>query len=254
MAAAETSPARILILGGTGEAAALAARLAERPEFHVITSLAGRTRAPAEIPGAVRVGGFGGADGLSRYLRDQAIDLVIDATHPFAAVISRNAARACEAAGLPRRTLSRPPWPAVEGDHWIRADSTEAAAALVPDHGSRVFLTVGRQEIRAFAGLTGTWFLVRLIDPPADPLPLGDHEVILGRGPFGASDEAALLGRHGIDLVVSKNSGGAATYGKLTAARKLGLPVLMIERPPPPGGEPAETVEAALDWIDAASR
>lgn len=238
----------MLVLGGTGEAAALAAALAERAGVEAITSLAGRTRDPAEVRGALRVGGFGGVDGLTAYLRDQSIDLLVDATHPFAALISRNAASACAALGVRRLTLSRPPWAAVPGDRWIPANTIMAAAGLVPRHGKRVFLTVGRQELAAFAGLS-CWFLVRMIDPPEQAPPLEDCEVILGRGPFDETREAALLRQHGIDLLVSKNSGGPATYGKIAAARALGLPVVMIERPEPPGGETVETAEAALAWI-----
>ena len=239
----------MLVLGGTGESTALAAALAERDGVDAITSLAGRTRDPAEVRGAVRVGGFGGVEGLTAYLRDHSIDVLVDATHPFAALISRNAAAACAATGVSRLSLSRPPWTAVSGDRWIPANSIVAAAGLVPRHGKRVFLTVGRQELAAFAGLP-CWFLVRMIDPPEQAPPLEDCEVILGRGPFDEAEDAALLGQHGIDLLVSKNSGGPATYGKIAAARALGLPVVMIERPKPPGGETVETVDAALAWID----
>ena len=253
MAAAEPARKRVLILGGTGEAADLAARLVDRPGFAVTSSLAGRTRAPAALPGEVRVGGFGGADGLAQYLRDGAIDLVVDATHPFAAAISRNAAAACAATGRPRLTLCRPPWTAGAGDRWIPADSIAAAAAVVGEHGRRVFLTVGRQDLAAFSGRPAIRFLVRVIDPPETPLPLADHEVVLGRGPFEAADEVDLLRRHAIDLVVSKNSGGAATYPKIVAARTLGLPVLMIARPHPPAGARVAGVEAALAWLERLS-
>ncbi len=247
---------KVLILGGTAEAAALARRLAGEARVSVTTSLAGRTRAPAALPGAVRVGGFGGAEALAHYLRQEAVDLVIDATHPFAARISRNAAQACDLEKVPRLLLARPAWTAQEGDRWIPAADAEAAAAALPGLGRRAFLTVGRQELAAFSALENIWFLVRLIERPRGALPLAGCEVILARGPFAAADETRLLRDHGVEVVVSKNSGGSATYGKIAAARALGLPVVMIERPAPPESETAESetaagVDAALAWIEA---
>jgi precorrin-6A/cobalt-precorrin-6A reductase len=243
-------PARLLILGGTAEAAALAKRLAADLRLRVITSLAGRTRNPAALQGEVRTGGFGGPEGLAAYLKAEAIGLVVDATHPFAARISDNAEQACRAIGVPRLMLGRPDWQAEPGDRWTEVPSAEAAARALPNLGRRIFLSVGRQALPAFADLQETWFLVRLIDPPDDPLPLARHHLILGRGPFDEAAETALLRHHGIDVVVSKNSGGAATYGKIAAARRLGLPVVMISRPPTPGGEVARGVDQALAWID----
>lgn len=251
---AQPSPKRVLILGGTAEAAALARALAEDARVATTTSLAGRTRAPGELPGAVRRGGFGGAQALADYLKAQSFDLLVDATHPFAARISRNAAQACAAAGVPRLVLSRPPWTAREGDRWTPVPDTEAAAAalpgLGPGLGRRVFLTIGRQELSAFAGLTGIWFLVRLVEPPEDPIPLDDFRLVLGRGPFSLAQETALLRAQGIEAVVSKNSGGAGTYAKIEAARVLGLPVVMVARPALPAGETVESVAAALAWIE----
>lgn len=245
---------RLLILGGTGEAAALAMRLARRPGFAITTSLAGRTQAPAAIPGKTRSGGFGGAAGLAHYLGENHIDLVIDATHPFAVGIARNAAEACAAAGVPRLVLSRPPWQPRADDRWVRVRGVEGAVAALPDLGQRVFLGIGRGDLEAFSGLAHIWFLVRLIDPPAEPLPLARHRVVLGRGPFAAEEEAALLEAHGITALVSKNSGGSATYGKIEAARRLGLPVVMIERPRPPGGETVYSVDQAAAWAEARAR
>jgi len=243
-------PARLLILGGTAEAAALARRLAADPRLRVTSSLAGRTRTPAALKGDVRTGGFGGPEGLAAYLKDQAVDLVVDATHPFAARISDNGAQACRAVGVPRLVLTRPPWQASPGDRWTQVPSAEAAARTLPKLGRRAFLSAGRQAIPAFTGVRETWFLVRLIDRPDAPLPLARHHLFLDRGPFDETAETALLRHHGIDVVVSKNSGGAATYGKIAAARGLGLPVVMLARPAPPRGEVAFTVDQALAWID----
>ncbi len=247
---ARPNPTRVLILGGTAEAAALARALAEEPRVATTTSLAGRTRAPAELPGAVRRGGFGGAQALADYLEARAVDLLVDATHPFAARISRNAARACAAAGVPRLVLTRPPWTAREGDLWTPVPDAEAAAAALPRLGRRVFLTIGRQELAAFTGLDAVWFLVRLVEPPEDPIPLEDFRLVLGRGPFSLVQDTALLRVHGIEVVVSKNSGGSGTYAKIEAARALGLPVVMVERPALPEGEHVETAAAARAWIE----
>ncbi len=243
-------PARILILGGTAEASGLARALFGDARVAAITSLAGRTRAPAAVPGAVRVGGFGGPEALADYLGREGIDLVVDATHPFAARISRNAARACNLAKVPRLLLARPAWTPQAGDTWAPVPDTEAAAAALPGLGRRVFLAIGRQELAAFAGLTGLWFLVRLVEEPETPPPLADHLLVLGRGPFAIEREIDLLREHKIDVVVSKNSGGAGAAAKIAAARALKLPVVMIERPPAPDSETAESVAAARAWID----
>ena len=249
MAAASREPRRLLILGGTGEAAALARRLADDPRLDVTTSLAGRTRDPAALTGAVRVGGFGGPEGLADYLRQAAIDLLIDASHPYAAAISRHAADACSATGVPRLQLVRPAWQPQAGDDWREVPDMAAAAATVPGLGHRVFLTVGRQELAAFAGLAETWFLVRSIEPPA-ACPLPAYEAILGRGPFDTDEEAALLRDRAIDLLVSKNSGGEATYPKIAAARRLGLPVVMVARPDAPAGRRVANVDDAAIWVE----
>jgi len=241
---------RLLILGGTAEGAALARGAADIAGLTVVSSLAGRTRAPTALPGETRVGGFGGASAMADYLRATGTTLVVDATHPYAAAISRNAAEACAAVGLPRLNLVRPAWAREPGDDWIRVDDADAAAAKVAEVGTRAFLTIGRQEIDAFAGLDGVWFLVRLIDPLDAPLPLAHGEVIHGRGPFDIADERALLAARHIDVVIAKNSGGAATYAKIAAAREAALPVIMIRRPTPPGGETVDDVAAALAWIE----
>lgn len=238
----------VLILGGTAEALELAVTCAARAGFMVISSLAGRTRVPALPPGEVRSGGFGGVEGLSRFLAERGIERVIDATHPFAAQISAHAAQACRAAGVPRVRLLRPPWVSVPGDRWVEvADAAEAAQRL-PSLGRRAFLTVGRRDLEAFAPLD-LWFLVRTIEPPG-VLPLRQGHWLGGRGPFAVEDELALLRTHAIDVLVTKASGGGATYAKLVAARRLGLPVLMVRRPPPPPGPVVGSVAAALAWLD----
>ena len=244
------APVRLLLLGGSGEAAALARHLADDPRVRAVTSLAGRTRRPAALAGDLRIGGFGGVPGLTAYLRAQSVDLVVDATHPFAARMAANAAAACEAAGVPRLKLLRPAWAPVEGDAWTRAkDVADAARRVLSSRNRRVFLSVGRQDLEAFAGLEHIWFLVRTIDPLATPCPIENCQVVQGRGPFTEADETALLRDHRIDLVVSKNSGGSATYAKIAAARQLGLPVVVIDRPTPPPGETVASVEEALAWV-----
>jgi len=245
------SATRLLILGGTGEAAALAravlARFGERIE--VTTALAGRTARPGPIPGQVRIGGFGGVAGLAQYLAEHEIDRLIDATHPFAAEISRAARLACDQTQVPRLLLLRPAWRRHPLDRWIEVDSVEAAAQIVGRVGRRAWLTVGASEIEHFAAVTGVRFVVRLIDPPRAPLPLRFHEIILGRGPFGLVEERHQLQRHAVDVLVCKASGGTATEAKLVAARELSLPVIMVRRPPPERGLAVDNIEAALDWL-----
>ena len=243
---------RLLILGGTTEAAALARALAGRPGIEVISSLAGRTREPAPLPGGTRSGGFGGVAGLVDYLRAERIAAVIDATHPFAAQIGSHAVAAARAAGLPLLRLERPPWRRLPGDRWIEVGSLAEAAVAAPKFGRRGFLTVGAGELQPFAGLATMRFLVRLIERPTAPLPLADAKVVLGRGPFAAADEEKLLRQHAIEVIVAKNSGGDATYGKIAAARTLGLPVVMVRRPARAAADhQVETVAAALAWIAA---
>ena len=242
---------RLLILGGTGEAAALARAVLARfgDAIDMTTALAGRTRHPGPIAGRVRIGGFGGTAGLADYLADQAIDRLIDATHPFAAEISRAARLACDQVRVPRLLLLRPAWRRHPLDRWIEVDSVEAAAQIVGRVGRRALLTVGAGEIDAFAPANGVRFVVRMIDPPRARLPLRFHEVVLGRGPFALADERQLMERHAIDVLVCKASGGAATEAKLVAARELSLPVIMVRRPPVERGLSVDTVDAALDWL-----
>ncbi|MGW3679165.1 cobalt-precorrin-6A reductase [Streptomyces prasinus] len=227
----------VLILGGTTEARRLAELLADDPlpSLRVTNSLAGRVAAPRTPPGEVRVGGFGGADGLAAWLRGNEVDLLIDATHPFAGTISFHAARAATTTHVPLLALRRPGWLPVEGDLWHEAGSLAEAAGLLPALGRRVFLTTGRMGLAAFAHLHEPWFLVRSVDAPGAPHP-PRMEVLLDRGPFTLDGERELLRRHRIDVVVTKDSGGAATAPKLTAAREAGVPVVVVRRPPAPDG------------------
>jgi len=244
----------LLILGGTGEAAALAGAVlaGHAGRVAVTTSLAGRIERPGAVPGDVRIGGFGGADGLAEYLRREGVDAVIDATHPFAAQISAHARLACEAAGgVPRLQLYRPAWTRHPLDRWIEVDSLAAAASIVGKVGRRAWLTIGAGEIDAFAAVEDVRFLVRLIDAPRRTLPLKFHEVVIGRGPFTLAEERHLLHRHAIEVLVCKASGGDATAAKLVAAREASLPVIMVRRPPPEPGDTVEAVDAALRWLDA---
>lgn len=245
------TPQHLLILGGTGEATALARGALSRfgDSMAVTSAIAGRTRHPGPIPGQVRIGGFGGAPGLAAYLIEEGIDRLIDATHPFAAEISRAGRFATERTGVPRLMLLRPPWRRHPLDRWIEVDSFEAAAQLVGRIGRRAWLTVGAGAVGTFAQATSVRFVVRLIDPPREPLPLRFHETVLGRGPFSVVEERHLMERHAIDVVVCKASGGGATEAKLIAARELSLPVIMVRRPPVEPGHSVDTVEAALEWL-----
>lgn len=248
MTVSSAVPATVLILGGTAEARDLAARLAARPELSVVSSLAGRVRDPVLPAGEVRTGGFGGAAGLARWLAAHEAAAVIDATHPFAAGISANAAMACADARTPLISLVRPPWTPGEQDDWRPAVSLPDAAAQLPSLGRRAFLTTGRQGLASFAVPDWMWFLVRCVDPPSGPLPPG-HEVILARGPYDAAAEHELMRRHRIDVLVTKNSGGDLTAGKLEAARRLRIPVLMVRRPPLPEVPRCESAGEAECWL-----
>jgi precorrin-6A/cobalt-precorrin-6A reductase len=223
-------PSKILILGGTSEASELAAVLLPKIELTVISSLAGRVSQPSLPMGIVRIGGFGGIDGLIAYLAQENIAAVIDATHPYASKISRNAELACANLNLPLIAYKRPQWKPEEGDCWIPVPDVEAAASLVNQRGSRVFLSIGRQELGAFSDCKDAWFLVRAIDAPGERLP-AHSKLLLERGPFHFEAEMQMLRSEGINRIVSKNSGGAATYSKIVAARTLGIPVVMLERP-----------------------
>lgn len=221
---------RVLILGGTGEASQLAARLCERSDVTVISSLAGRVEQPAMPAGTVRTGGFGGVLGLIEYLTTQRIDVVIDATHPFAARISSHAELACKQTKIPLIAFERPAWTPQQGDRWVQVPDVESAAALVNNSKNRIFLSVGRQELARFSLCSNAWFLIRTIDKPTVPLPPRSR-LLLSRGPFHLDEERRLLRLEAITHIVSKNSGGGATYAKIEAARELEIEVIMVDRP-----------------------
>ncbi|MCY4407902.1 MAG: cobalt-precorrin-6A reductase [Rhodospirillaceae bacterium] len=249
---AAPAPDRLLILGGTAEGRALAEAATARfgSSLTVISALAGRTRAPILPAGEVRIGGFGGADGLAAYLREERIDLLVDATHPYASRISAQASEAATRAGTRCLVLVRPAWQPVPGDRWIDVATVEEAVGAIPAEAERVFLTVGVRALAPFASRPDLWFLVRLVDEPPEPIPLAHHRLICARGPFAEADERALLKDHRIDCLVTRASGGDATAAKLAAARARGLPVVMVRRPPPPAGPSASSVEEALTWIE----
>jgi precorrin-6A/cobalt-precorrin-6A reductase len=239
---------RVLILGGTVEARELAAAL-HADGLEVTTSLAGRVTRPQARAGAVRTGGFGGVDGLATHLEKHEIDLLVDVTHPFAAQMSANAAAAAARTGTPLLAVHRPHWTQQAGDDWRRVTDVDAAARATAELGPRrVLLTTGRQELAAFAANATAWFLARSVEPPQPPFP-ARLEVLLDRGPFTLDGERALLERHAIDLLVTKDSGGELAAAKLQAARERGIPVVMVARPEtPPGVTAVQTVAEARAW------
>ncbi|WP_319433569.1 cobalt-precorrin-6A reductase [Mycobacterium sp. RTGN5] len=236
---------RILLLGGTGEARALATRL--HPDYDIVSSLAGRVPDPALPVGPVRVGGFGGVAGLRQWLDDNEIGAVVDATHPFAATITAHAAQACAELGMPHLVLSRAAWEAAGA---VRvASDVEAAHVVADQHYSRVFLTTGRSGVAPFTS-SHAWFLIRVVTPPDAVLLPCNHEVLLSRGPYDYADECALLRDNRIDVLVTKNSGGELTEAKLRAAADLGIAIVMIDRPPlPTGVDVVGTVDEAVNWV-----
>lgn len=237
---------KVLVLGGTAESRALAVLLVADGRFEVVTSLAGRVRDPLLPSGETRVGGFGGSDGLADWIRREAVEVLVDATHPFAAEMSANARNAASATGVPLVQLVRPAWTPGAGDTWRNASSMDHAADIVESTARRAFLTVGRQGVHSFAHNARTWFLVRSIEPPDLPMPPG-HELLLSRGPFELVDETALMIDRRIDLLITKNSGGAMTEAKLVAARELHIPVVMVARPLLPAGD--HVVDNAADVL-----
>jgi precorrin-6A/cobalt-precorrin-6A reductase len=236
---------RVLLLGGTSEARALAAQLHQ--DVDVINSLAGRVPDPALPVGEVRIGGFGGVDGLRRWLSQAHVDAVVDATHPFAATITAHAAAVCGELGMPHLVLARPAWD--PGDAIVVRSDTEAAETVAAKPYSRVFLTTGRSGTVAFADVDA-WFLIRAVTAPdANALPRR-HQLVLSRGPYRYDDELALLRDNHVDALVTKNSGGAMTRPKLDAASALGVAVVMVDRPPlPPNITTVTTVEDAAAWV-----
>lgn len=241
---------RILLLGGTTEASAMARALSEAG-MDAVFSYAGRTASPVPQPLPTRIGGFGGVEGLMVFLRENRISHVIDATHPFAAGMTRNAIAACGRAGVALIGLERPAWTPQPGDRWTGVADYDAAAAALPGDGATVFLAIGRQNLAAFAAARHRW-LLRFAEVAAQPL--ADATLIVSRGPFTVAGDRALMQRHGVGHVVAKNAGGTAAAAKLVAARELGLPVLMIARPALPARRAVATVAEVMAWLHGADR
>jgi precorrin-6A/cobalt-precorrin-6A reductase len=243
----------VLILGGTGEAADLAGRLVRAfgDRLDVVTSLAGRTATPRPLPGTVRTGGFGGAAGLAEYLESERIDALVDATHPFAGEMSANAVAAAEAVRVPRLVLTRRPWTPVLGDRWIEVGDLRAAADAVCDRPElgHIFLAVGSGGLVPFRDVASRVGLVRVAETPAAPLPFAGGAIVVDRGPFTEAADVALLKAHRIGAVVSRNAGGPATYGKIAAARTLGIPVVMVRRPAAAEDGAIHSVDDAVRWV-----
>lgn len=242
---------RVLILGGTTEATALAQRLSTRADIDAILSFAGRTERPVPPPIPFRIGGFGGVEALCEFLRTERIDAVVDATHPFAIRMSQNAREACARASVPLAMFSRPAWSCQDGDQWICVSNVEAAVRALGDAPRRVFLTHGRLHLAAFAQAPQHTYVVRTIDRPADIKALPKHRLILARGPFAKAEELRLMREEGIEIVVTKNSGGRSTYGKIEAARELNIPVVVIERPRDDSAAALFDIDDVLSWIQA---
>lgn len=241
----------VLVLAGTTEAAELVELLAADDGVAPVASLAGRTRSPVPLSCPVRTGGFGGVTGLARVLRDHPFDALVDATHPFSTQMPHHAAEAAAAVGIPRLRLVRPAWTPEPGDRWHEvADLAAAARHLVATGARRVFLALGRQHLEPFAVLGDVDVLVRSIEPPG-PLPFEQATVVLDRGPFRVDDEVALLRQHGIEVLVTRNSGGTATAAKLEAARECGIEVVIVQRPPAPAGPTVAAAGEAAAWAAA---
>ena len=238
---------RALILGGIADASLLAAEIA-RVGIDAVYSYGGRTRAPADQPLPTRIGGFGGASGLADTIRREGITHVIDATHPFAAEMSRNAVEACADTGTPLIALERAPWARVPGDNWIEIGDVAAAVAALPEAPARVFLAIGRQHIAPFAARPQHAYTLRFVDPPESPLPFA-ADVIVSRGPFTLDGELEMMRTRGINWIVARNSGGDGARAKIDAARELGLPVIMISRPRLPERLRVESVAEVMQWL-----
>lgn len=239
-------------MGGTTEASHLAQELAENwteAGRRAVFSYAGRTARPAAQPLPVRQGGFGGVAGLVDYIQREGITHVVDATHPFAAQMSRNAVAACAEAGVPLTALERPAWMAEAGDEWQHVADIEAAVAALPDTGARVFLAIGKQTLVPFAAKSANFYVLRLVDPPEAEVPLPNAAVVVARGPFDVTGDQRLLERHGITHIVAKNAGGSGAEAKLLAARALGLPVIMVDRPSAPDRHICHSVSEVMRWL-----
>jgi precorrin-6A/cobalt-precorrin-6A reductase len=241
---------RLLILGGTTEASALARRIAGRRDLEPVLSFAGRTRNPVPPPIPFRIGGFGGVEGLKAFLVERKIDAVVDATHPFAAQMSHNTVAACGDLGVPLAVMGRPPWHAMEGDRWTSVATVEAVIGALGMRPRRVFLTIGGVALARFATAPHHYYVIRTIDPPQGIGALASHRLILARGPFSVDAEISLMREERTEVLVTKNSGGSATEAKLAAARALGVEVIMIERPIVEEVETFNTIDTVLNWID----
>jgi precorrin-6A/cobalt-precorrin-6A reductase len=239
---------RALILGGTGDANQLAHAFV-RESIDAIYSYAGRTQIPLGHSLPTRIGGFGGASGLADFIRNERITHVIDATHPFAAEMSRHAVEACAETGIALLALERAPWTRSAGDKWIEVPDIAAAITALPEQRSRIFLAIGRQHLSPFAAKPQHVYTLRFVDAPDGALPLPEAEVIVSRGPFTLEDDRELMRSRGIELLIARNSGGSGARAKIDAARELGLPVIMIARPVLPERPRAESVEAVLAWL-----
>ncbi|OIQ33900.1 MAG: cobalt-precorrin-6A reductase [Roseobacter sp. MedPE-SWchi] len=239
---------RTLVLGGTTEASKLARALAEVGE-EAVFSYAGRTASPVAQPLPMRVGGFGGVDGLVDYLLEEGISHVVDATHPFAAQMSCNVVAACTRTGVPLCAFERPAWRPGPGDDWTGVADIDAAVQALPEEAARIFLAIGKQHIAEFAAKPQHHYLLRLVDEPEAALPLPDCSVEIARGPFDEAGDLALLQRHGITHLVSKNAGGRGASAKLTAARALNLPIIMIDRPKVPPRKIYGDVAEVMAWL-----
>ena len=244
---------RVLLLGGTTEATALAQILAQTA-VDAVFSYAGRTDRPIEQPLPTRTGGFGGIQGLADFIAAENITHVVDATHSFAAQISNNAVSACQMKNTPLIAFVRAPWAAQAGDVWLDVADTEAAVAALPTNPARIFLAIGRQTLAAFAAQPQHFYLLRLVDAPDAALPLPNTEVVLDRGPFTVAGDLALMRAHAITHVIAKNSGGKGAAAKLQAARALQLPVIMIARPAIADRPIASNVAAVMDWLHHSAR
>lgn len=239
---------KLLLLAGSGEARILAGRLDQDGSFDLVTSLAGATRKPASLAGSIRIGGFGAMAGFQAYLKQENIGIVVDATHPFAARMSTTAIKACAAMNIPFVQLSRPEWHPEPDDNWISVKNPEQAARHIPK-GATVFLATGRQTLMAFGAAPQARLLCRVIDKPVGPFPFDDGRFIVGRPPFSVQEETDLFQAQAVDILVAKNSGGEPSKTKLIAARNLGLPVIMVERPEQPDCARVATIDAVLDWL-----
>ena len=248
-AAAAGADLTVLVLGGTSEGNDLSLALTNEPGVRCVSSLAGRTASPRLPQGEVRIGGFGGAEGLAAYLRLHRVGAVIDATHPFAATMGANAERGCRQAGVPLLRLERPPWRPIAGDDWTEVDDWDEAADVIAKRARRVLLALGRRELAPFAALDHVWFLVRSVDPPNPTPRFAQAEFILDRGPFALAGERDLLAAHRIDAIVCRNSGGSAADAKLLAARELRVSVVMKRRPARPDLPQAASVSEAIAWV-----